>query len=54
MTEKREKKRERDMNRCEETIRNYKQANNKAKKAVGKAKCKAYDDFYTSLEEKDG
>ena len=49
--EKREKKRERDLNKCEETIRNYKQAN---KKAVAKAKCKANDDLYTSLEGKDG
>ena len=51
VTEKREKKSERDLSRCEETIRNYKQAN---KKAVAKAKCKACDDLYTSLEEKDG
>ena len=43
----------RDLNRCEETIRNYNQAN-KAKKAVAKVKCKAYNDLYTGLEEKDG
>ena len=54
MAEKREKKRERDLNRCEETIRNYKQARKKAKKAVAKVKGKACDDLYTSLEEKDG
>ena len=41
------------LNRCEETIRNYKQANKKTKTAVAKTKCKAYDDLYTSLKEKD-
>ena len=51
VAEKREKKHERDLNRCEETIRNYKQANKKAKKAVAKAKCKAYNDLYTSQED---
>ena len=40
------KKSERDMNRREETIRNYKQANKKAKKAVAKMKCKAHDDLF--------
>ena len=46
---KREKERERDLNRCEETIRNYKQAKKKAKKAVAKTKCKAYDDLYYAV-----
>jgi len=41
----------RDMNRCDETIANYKKANKSAKRAVAKAKESAFKDLYDSLEE---
>ncbi|XP_063615413.1 uncharacterized protein LOC134788453 [Penaeus indicus] len=51
---KRERKRDRDLNRCEATIEAYKKANKDAKKAVAKAKTAAYEDLYNSLEGPDG
>ncbi|XP_063603267.1 uncharacterized protein LOC134779196 [Penaeus indicus] len=51
---KRERKRDRDLNRCEATIEAYKKANKDAKKAVAKAKRAAYEDLYNSLEGPDG
>lgn len=51
---KKKKKKERDLSRCEETIKNYKQANKEAKRAVAKAKGAAFEDLYESLEGKDG
>ena len=52
--EKRERKKEKDLNRYEETIAAYKQANKKTKIEVAKAKSKAYENLYNSLSEKDG
>ena len=52
MIEKRKKKRQRDLNRRPSGTTNRQLR--KQRKAVAKAKCKAYDDFYTSLEEKGG
>ena len=54
MKEKRERKKEKDLNRCEETIAAYKQTNEKTKIEVAKAKSKAYENLYNSLSEKDG
>ncbi|XP_047492419.1 uncharacterized protein LOC125041473 [Penaeus chinensis] len=51
--DKREKK-ERDLNRCEETIVAFKEANKKAKREVAKAKSKAYVELYSSLDGQDG
>ncbi|XP_063615634.1 uncharacterized protein LOC134788734 [Penaeus indicus] len=51
---KEERQRERDLNRCEETITAYKIANKKAKKEVTKSKSKAYEDLYNSLEGEEG
>ncbi|XP_047485916.1 uncharacterized protein LOC125036999 [Penaeus chinensis] len=51
---KREKKKERDLNRCEETIVAFKEANKKAKREVAKAKSKAYEELYSSLDGQDG
>ena len=48
---KKEMKKERDQNRNEVTIRNYKVANKIAKRAVSKAKGEAYKDLYESLGE---
>jgi len=51
ITHKKLKKKERDMNRCNETIANYKKANKSAKRAVAKAKESVFKDMYDSLEE---
>ena len=47
--EKREKKKNRDSNRCNETIQEYKEANMRAKSAVAKAKKAAYKDWYDRI-----
>ncbi|XP_063615696.1 craniofacial development protein 2-like [Penaeus indicus] len=49
--EKKEAKKQRDLNRCEETIERYKAANKAAKRAVAKAKSEAYKDLYDSLKD---
>ena len=49
-----EKERDRYLNRCEETIREYKKANKEAKKEVAIAKNKAYKELYESLKGADG
>ena len=49
---KREMKKERDLNRCEETIAAYKQANNNANRAVARARSAAPRDLYESLDGK--
>jgi len=54
LKEKRERKKERDRNRCVENIEAYKKSNKDAKRAVAKAKSEAYKDLYDSLENKDG
>ncbi|XP_047502440.1 uncharacterized protein LOC125047936 [Penaeus chinensis] len=46
---KKEIKKQRDFNRCEETIEAYKAANKAAKRAVARAKAEAYKDLYDSL-----
>ena len=52
--EKKERKKEKDLNRCEETIVAYKKANKPTKIEVAKAKSKAYENLYNSLSEEDG
>ncbi|XP_047502966.1 uncharacterized protein LOC125048346 [Penaeus chinensis] len=46
---KKEMKKQKDFNRCEETIEAYKVANKAAKRAVAMAKAEAYKDLYDSL-----
>ena len=46
---KREMKKERSLDRCEETIAGYKQANKHAKRAVARARSAAFRDLYKSL-----
>ena len=54
MKGKKERKKEKDLNRCEETIVAYKKTNKQTKIEVTKAKSKAYENLYNSLSEKDG
>ena len=49
MASKRELKKERSLDRCEETIAGYKQANKHAKRAVARARSAARRDLYESL-----
>ena len=51
---KREAKKERDLNRCEETIAAYNQANKNAKRAVARTRSAALRDVYKSLNGQEG